>query len=247
MIVYPVIELQNGHCVILHKGRVEEPEIWHVDPVKKALEYVRQGAEWLQVTDLDAITQTGSNEEIMREIILHAEAPVQVAGGIRTLERVNHWIEAGAAHVVIGTAAVRDPAIINRAAEAHPDQIVLAVDAWRGKMICEGWREETLFDPLEFALSFEGEPLSAILFTDIDRDIDHADPALAMTAKLAAATQTPVISRGLVKNLNDLSRLKYVGNIHGALIGEALFRKNIDLAEAIHTARREPERVAKFI
>jgi phosphoribosylformimino-5-aminoimidazole carboxamide ribotide isomerase len=247
MIVFPVIELQNGHCVTLHKGRVEEPVVWHVDPVKRALDYVDQGAEWLHVTDIDAITQSGSNEALIRDIILHAETPVQVAGGLRTLERVSHWIDAGAAHVVIGTAAVRDPAIVRRAAEANPDQIVLAVDAWRGKVICEGWREETLFDPIAFAHSFDGVPLAAILFTDIDRDIDHADPALAVTARLATSTRTPVISRGLVKSLADISRLKYSANIHGAMIGEALLRKNIDLAEAIHTARKEPEPVAKFI
>lgn len=246
MQIYPTIELQSGRPVSLIRGQMAEPEIWHVDPIARAREFAEAGAEWIHVTDLDAVAGTGSNADLVREIILKAQIPVQVAGGIRTLEHVHHWCDAGAGRVVMGTAAIRAPVMVKAAAKAFPDQIALAIDCWQGKVMAEGWTETTAFDPVDFVRAFAEAPLGAIVFTDIDRDLDEPGSSIALTSALAEATPTPVISSGLVKRLDDISALKYVYNIAGAIVGRALFNHDIDLAEAIRLARPEPERVAAF-
>ncbi|MBY8976707.1 1-(5-phosphoribosyl)-5-[(5-phosphoribosylamino)methylideneamino] imidazole-4-carboxamide isomerase [Rhodobacteraceae bacterium NNCM2] len=246
MIIYPAIELQNGRCVSHTAGRLDETSIWHLDPIEKAKSFAEAGAEWMQVTDLDAVAGIGSNAGMIKEIIRKAEIPVQVAGGIRTFEHVHQWAEAGAGRMIIGTAAVQDPHLVRQAAHAYPDQIVLSVDMQQGHVMIEGRTEATAFEPVAFVGEFAECPLAAILCTDIDRDMDAPGSSIALTSKLAEATQTPVISSGLVKTLDDVSILKYVYNIAGAVIGRAIFSHDIDLAEAIRVARAEPERIAEF-
>ncbi|MEM8790063.1 MAG: 1-(5-phosphoribosyl)-5-[(5-phosphoribosylamino)methylideneamino] imidazole-4-carboxamide isomerase [Pseudomonadota bacterium] len=246
MIIYPTIELQNGRCVSLIRGLMDQPEVWHIDPVERARLYAEAGAEWMQVTDLDAVAGTGSNAEIIQEIIIKAGIPVQVAGGVRSMEHVEHWIDQGAGHVVIGTAAVRQPNLVKAAAKLHPDQIVMAVDFRDDRVVIEGRTEASAFSPAEFVKQFAGAPLAAILLTDVNRDLDEPGSSIAMTSAIARETDTPVISSGLVKSLDDVSTLKYVYNIAGVIIGRALFQHDVDLAEAIRVARPEPERVAEF-
>ncbi|MEM6934441.1 MAG: 1-(5-phosphoribosyl)-5-[(5-phosphoribosylamino)methylideneamino] imidazole-4-carboxamide isomerase [Pseudomonadota bacterium] len=246
MLIYPTIELQNGHCVSLIRGMMDEPSIWHVDPVEKARSFAAAGAEWIHVTDLDAVAGTGSNQELIREIIVKAGVPVQVAGGLRTLDHAQSWAEAGAGRMVIGTGAVRWPARFREICKAYPDQIVLAVDIWQGKVMTEGWTQKSAFEPADFVKAFEGCPLAAILCTDIDRDLDEPGSSIALTSAIARDTQTPVIASGLVKTLDDISALKYVYNIAGVIVGRSLFDRSIDLVEAIRLARPEPERVAEF-
>ncbi|MEM7668540.1 MAG: 1-(5-phosphoribosyl)-5-[(5-phosphoribosylamino)methylideneamino] imidazole-4-carboxamide isomerase [Pseudomonadota bacterium] len=246
MLIYPTIELQNGRCVSLIRGKMNEPSVWHVDPVEKARAFAAAGAEWIQVTDLDAVVGAGSNETLIRDIIVKAGIPVQVAGGIRTPDRAQYWADAGAGRMVIGTGAVQWPARFRETCDAFPDQIVLAVDVWQGKVMTEGWTQTSAFEPVDFVKAFEGSPLAAILCTDIDRDLDEPGSSIALTSAIARETQTPVIASGLVKTLDDISVLKYVYNISGVVVGRALFDQSIDLADAIHLARPEPERVAGF-
>ncbi len=246
MLVYPTIELQSGRCVSLVRGKMDEPQIWHVDPVVAARRFVEEGAERLHVVDLDAAIGAGSNTEIVEEIIRHAEVPVQVAGGVRSMEFVEHWADAGAARIVIGTAAVRSPELVLRAAKTYPDQIVVAVDVWKGKVMAEGWTETTIFDPIDFIRTFADAPLAAFILTDIDRDLDQPESSIALTSKAAAATRTPVISSGLVKTLDDLSTLRYVYNISGVIIGRAFFNRSLVLADVLEIAAARPERIAEF-
>lgn len=246
MIIYPKIELQNGRCVSAPLKGEDDPAIWHLDPVEKAKSFAESGAEWMQVTDMDAISGGESNADLIHEIIRKAGIPVQVAGGIRSLERVHQWAEAGAGHMIIGTEAVRNPDFLRQAASHYPDQIVLSVDILEGHVMIEGRTEATAFEPIDFVTAFAGAPLAAIQCTDIDRDIDAPGSSIALTSSIAQATTTPVISSGLVETIDDISRLKYAYNIAGAVIGRALFSQDIDLADAIHVARAEPERVAEF-
>lgn len=246
MLIYPTIELQQGRCVSLLRGKMDEPSIWHVDPIEKARSFAAAGAEWLHVTDLDAVAGTGSNADLIRDLIVKAGIPVQVAGGIRTHEHASQWAEAGAGRMVIGTAAVRWPTTFREIVKAYPDQIVLSVDVMQGKVMAEGWTQTSTFDPVDFVGAFAGAPLAAILCTDIDRDLDEPGSSIALTSALARGTQTPVIASGLVKSLDDISALKYVYNIAGVIVGRALFDQSIDLAEAVRLARPEPERVAEF-
>ena len=155
MIVYPDIELQKGRCVNLARGRTDVSTVYDVDPVEAACDFALQGAQWLHVVDLDAVFNVGDNAAIINEIIRKAKADVQVGGAIRSLDRVRKWIDAGAKRVVIATAAVKNPHFVMEAATAYPDQVVVSVNARGGKVLVEGWRETTVFTPIEFARLFD--------------------------------------------------------------------------------------------
>lgn len=247
MRIYPTIELQSGRCVSLTRGNLDQPLIWHVDPVQKAMEFAKAGASWMQVTDLDAVSGTGSNREIILDIIRRAGIPVQVSGGMRTMDQVSSWVDHGAGRVVIGTAAVVFPELVHRAAHLYPDQIVLSIDVWRGKVMTHGWTEESAFDSVDFMKSFDKAPLAAIIFTDIDRDLEEPLSSIAHTTAFAAESRTPVISSGLVKTIDDISVLKYVYNISGAIVGRALFERTVELDEVLAVAQAVPEKVAELI
>jgi len=236
MIIYPDIELQGGQCVNLIRGHRDDPVVYDMSPLDAAMDCAAQGAEWLHVVDLDAVFGDGENSDLIVEIIRRAGTPVQVAGGIRTIDTIRNWIEAGAGRVVISTAAVKDPHFVSAAATAYPGQVVISIDARDGKVVSEGWREPTIFSPVEFAQQFQALPLAAIIFTDIDCYDEAPESSLAQTTELAAQVRTPVIASGVVKNLDDLSRLRYLPNISGAITGRALFGGAFTLAEAIQVA-----------
>ena len=247
MIIYPTIELQGGRCVSLSRGRMEEPVIWHVDPVEKACEFAEAGASWMQVTDFDAIAGTGENSELIGRIIREAGIPVQVAGGIRARGRIEEWLDHGAGRVVIGTAGVVNPDMVLEAAKYHPDSVVLAVDVFRGHVMSQGWRETSTFTPEVFIEAFAEAPLAAFLITDIDADIGDTDAAVGLISGLAGQTRTPVIASGLVRELDDISRLIHVPNIDGAIIGRALFNRAVDLGEALKLAAEPCAPAPQFI
>ncbi len=248
MDLIPTIQLQSGHCVTLTRGRVEEPTIWHVDPVTKAQEFAGAGVNWIQVTDLDAVTGKGENGAIIEDVIQHAGVAVQVAGGIATMDRVAHWANKGAGRIVIGSAAVTNPDFLKEAAKYYPDQIVLAVDIYEGRVAIDAWRITTAFEPQDFINEFARVPLAAIKITDVHSDIGDVEGALGLICGIAENSRTPVIAGGLVNNNDDVARLKYVGSISSALIGRALFEKTVDLDEAIAIAAHDAsEEVAEFV
>ncbi len=236
MIIYPDIELQGGQCVNLFRGHRDKPVVYDMSPLDAAMDCAAQGAEWLHVVDLDAVFGDGDNHDLVAELIRRAGAPVQVAGGIRTIDTVRNWIEAGAGRVVIATAAVKDPHFVNAATTAYPGQVVISIDARDGKVVSDGWRETTIFSPVEFAKQFQALPLAAIIFTDIDCYDEAPESSLAQTTELAAQVPTPVIASGVVRGLDDISRLRYLPNISGAITGRALFGGAFTLSDAIHVA-----------
>ncbi len=246
MIVYPDIELQSGRCVNLVRGQMDVPVVYDADPLDAACEFAGQGAEWLHVVDLDAVFGQGNNADLITRIIRKAGACVQVAGAIRSIDTVRDWIDAGAGRVVIATAAVKDPAFVRAAAFAYPDQIVVSVDCRQERVVVEGWRETTAFTPAEFARQFDDVPLAAMIYTDIDRDDDAPESSMSHTADLAIEVNTPVIASGVVKSLDDISTLKYLPNIAGAITGRALFGGSFDLSEALAIAFEPPEPIAAF-
>ncbi len=246
MIIYPTLEILNGKSVSLTRGRLEEPVIWHVDPVETAQKFAAAGAEWMHVTDMNALMGEGDNDDLIETIIRAARIPVQLGGGFRSRERVAHWIERGAGRIVIGTMAAQDPDLVKELAKRYPDQIVLAVDIYQGQMMTDGWRSASAFSPETFVAAFEHTPLAGVIVTDIDADIDAQDAQLGVISGLAAKTRHPVIARGTVRSTDDVARLKYVSNIAGTLIGRALLAKDVDLAEALSVAQPQPETTAEF-
>lgn len=247
MILYPTIELQNGRCVSLFRGRLEEPQIWHVDPVQKAVDFAHSGAEWLHVTDFDAIAGDDRNRDLIDEIIVKAGAPVQLGGGFRSMAGIEDAVDRGVGRVVLGTIALLQPDIVKQAAKAFPDQIVLAVDVYKGQVMSDGWRQTSAYTPETFLRQFENDPLAAILVTDIDADLDEAEDALALVTRLADLARSPVIASGMARSLDGISRLKYVPKVSGAIIGRALFDKTVDLEEALAIAAEPVGRAVPMI
>jgi len=247
MILYPTIELQNGRCVSLFRGRMEEPQIWHVDPLSKVREFVEAGAEWIHVTDFDAIIGDNRNSDLIDEIIRVAGVPVQLGGGFRTLQSIEEGVDRGTGRIVVGTVALLQPELVKQAAHAFPDQIALAVDVYKGRVMSDGWRHSSTYAPEEFLRTFEGTPLSAIIVTDIDANLAETEDSLALITQLAGMIKTPVIARGLARSLDDVSRLKYVPHISGAVIGRALFDRSVDLAEALEIASEPIGTKADFV
>lgn len=247
MIIYPTIELMRGRCVSLRRGRLDEAQHWDVDPIDIAKSFANAGAEAMHITDLDAVAGNDCNLGLVAEIIRKVGIRVQVAGGFRTQERIDRALDMGAARVVMGTIAVRHPDWVKAMAKFYPDQIVLAVDVWKGQVMVDGWREASVIPPETLIEEFASAPLAAVKITDIDNDIEATESSIGVIAHLAEYTSAPVIAAGLVHNINDISRLKFVPNIAGTLIGRALVRGTVDLKEALAVAAEAKGRVAEFI
>jgi phosphoribosylformimino-5-aminoimidazole carboxamide ribotide isomerase len=184
---------------------------------------------------------------LTEEIIRAAGIPVQLGGGFHSRERVEHWIDKGAGRIVIGSLATRDPVLVQELARAHPDQIVLAVDVWQGQVMADGWRKASAFAPADFIAAFGNAPFAGIIITDIDSDMDEVEAQLGLISGLAVTARAPVIASGVIRGSDDIARLKYIPNIAGVLVGRALFRKSIDLSEALALAQPQPEAVAELI
>ncbi|HPE26265.1 HisA/HisF-related TIM barrel protein [Albidovulum sp.] len=247
MIIYPTIELQNGRCVSLPRGNMSEAAIWHVDPVEKARDFAQAGAEWMHLTDFDAVTGDGKNRDLVLRIIREAGLPVQLGGGFRSRDRIEEWIELGAGRIVVGTLAAQNPHLVRELAERHVDQIVLAVDVWQGHVMIEGWKAQSAYTAEGFIAAFKETPFAAIIVTDIAADIEGADAALGMIEAIARSTRVPVIASGIVRTLDDISRLRLLGDVSGAIVGRALFNRTVDLGEALREARPERQKVAEFL
>ncbi len=246
MLIYPTLELQNGRCVTLPRGQLDNPMIWHVDPVETARGFAAAGASWMHVTDFDAVDGRDHNAELILELIRAAGIPVQLGGGFHSRERVAHWIDQGAGRIVVGSLAARDPGLVKELARQYPDQIVLAVDVWEGQVMTDGWRRPAAIAPADFIRAFCDAPLAAVIITDIESDIEDTEAGMGVISGLAEVARAPVIARGTVRSVDDISRLKYIPNISGTIIGRALFRKTVDLGEALALAQPTPEPVADF-
>lgn len=247
MLLYPTIELQNGRCVSLFRGRLDEPQIWHVDPVKKAREFAEAGAEWIHITDFDALAGEDRNRDVVNEIIKVVGVPVQLGGGFRTLPSIEDGIDRGVGRIVLGTIALLQPDLVKQAAHAFPDQIALAVDVYQDRIMSDGWRHQSAYGPEEFLQMFQNDLLAAIIMTDIDANFEEAEDALSLVTRLAQVVRTPVITRGLVRSLDDVSRLKYTPYISGAIVGRALFDRSIKIEDALAIAAEPLGKKAEFL
>lgn len=245
MIIYPDIELHNGRCVNLKHGSIEAPKVFDMTPREAAAEFERDGAEWLHLIDLNAVFDHGeSNAEAIGEIIAASGIPAQVGGGIRSQSAIDNWLAQGAARVVLGTAAVTDPRLVEEACVRHPGKIAISIDARGGNAVTHGWKQTSTFTALELAKRFERCGAAGIIYTDIDRYDELPESSMANTTQMAAALDCPVISSGTVRELDDVSMLSQLPNIAGAVIGWALFSRAVSLADALQLARRKTTEAA---
>lgn len=240
MIIYPTIQVKSGKCVNLVRGDVAEVEEFSVSPLAAAKSCVSKGAEWLHLVDIDGILQGGEhNGEVLSEIMKSVDVPCQVGGGIRTMASAEWWFNAGAERIVLGTAAVKDRTFVREACSHWPDKVLVSIDAFEGRVVIEGWREKTMFTPIELAREFQNIGAAAIIYTDIDMDIDLPEASFAHTTQLAKDLEIDVISAGTVRSLDDVAVLKHLPRISGAIIGRALFSNTISLEDAIAVARQK--------
>ena len=236
MILYPAIDLKGGRCVRLLRGEMSNATVYSDDPAGQAQRFVEAGCQWLHVVDLDgAFAGKPMNRAAVEAIVEVAGEPVQLGGGIRDRATIEGWLAAGVARVILGTAALTDPALVTEACRAHPQRVVLGIDARSGKVAIEGWAKASTQTALDLARSFEGAGLAAIVYTDIERDGALTGVNVEATAALARALKTPVIASGGVAGLDDLRALKARerDGIAGVICGRALYDGRLDLKAAL--------------
>ena len=234
MILYPAIDLKEGRCVRLIRGDMEQATVFNDDPAAQAASFSDAGASWLHLVDLDgAFAGKPMNASAVEAIINEVDIPVQLGGGIRTLETIENWLSRGVMRVILGTVAVKTPDLVREACRKFPGQIAVGIDARGGKVAVEGWAEETDVQVADLARKFADAGVDAIIYTDIDRDGVLQGANIPATADLARAVSIPVIASGGVSSLTDIRALIAEKRISGAIIGRALYDGRIDLVEAL--------------
>ncbi len=236
MILFPAIDLKDGACVRLKLGDMSQATIYNENPAAQATAFEEQGFKWLHVVDLNGAFEGQSVNGAAVEAILKAtKKPVQLGGGIRTLAQIEGWLDKGLARVILGTVAVRNPALVKEAGRLFPGRVAVGIDAKGGKVAVEGWGQASELGVIELALKFEGAGVSAIIYTDIDRDGILAGINWASTLDLARAVTIPVIASGGLASLDDIKKLAApeCAILEGAISGRALYDGRIDPGEAL--------------
>jgi phosphoribosylformimino-5-aminoimidazole carboxamide ribotide isomerase len=236
VIIYPAIDLKDGRCVRLRRGEMESATVFNDDPAAQARAFADAGFEWLHCVDLNgAFEGRSANGDAVKAIRAAVKLPIQLGGGIRDIKGVEAWLSAGITRVILGTAALTDPAFVRQAARAFPGRIVVGADAKGGRIATEGWAETTELTPAELGERFEDAGVAAILFTDVDRDGMMHGVNVRATAALAKAVNIPVIASGGVSGLGDIEALLAADepNIAGVVVGRALYDGRIDAKAAL--------------
>ena len=236
MILFPAIDLKDGQCVRLKLGDMERATIYNPDPAEQAKAFEDQGFSWLHVVDLNgAFAGESVNGAAVDAILKATKNPVQLGGGIRSLEHIENWLSRGLARVILGTVAVRDPELVKAACKAFPGKVAVGIDARGGKVAVEGWAEASELEVVELAKRFEGAGVAAIIYTDIDRDGILSGINWEATLELARAVSIPVIASGGLASMDDISRMTKPDAqiLEGAISGRALYDGRIDPAEAL--------------
>ncbi|HEX9296997.1 MAG TPA: 1-(5-phosphoribosyl)-5-[(5-phosphoribosylamino)methylideneamino]imidazole-4-carboxamide isomerase [Polyangiaceae bacterium] len=236
MELWPAIDLLRGQAVRLHQGDYDRVTVYHRDPVALASSW-RGVAKHLHVVDLEGARAGRPVEaDLVRRIVEAFGAGVEIGGGVRDRASIESYFALGAERVVLGTAAIRDPALVRDAAQAYPHRIVLALDAKDGLVATDGWLLVSSRTAVEVVRELADLPLAAILYTDIARDGTRVGPNVEATARLAEQGGLPVLASGGIATLDDLRRLAQLPGIAGAIVGRALYEKVFTLEEAVSAA-----------
>jgi phosphoribosylformimino-5-aminoimidazole carboxamide ribotide isomerase len=239
MILFPAIDLKDGKCVRLLRGEMASATVFNDSPTAQAQSFQTLGFKWLHIVDLDgAVKGAAANASAVRDILKNITLPIQLGGGIRDRAAIERWLEAGVNRVILGTVAVREPALVQEAARAHPGRIAVGIDAKNGSVAISGWSEQTDIAVTELAWRFEDAGVACIIYTDISRDGTGAGLNIEETAELADAVSIPVIASGGIGSLDDLKALKARAhrNIAGAVCGRALYDGRLDARAALALA-----------
>ena len=238
MLIIPAIDLKDGRCVRLQQGRMESATVFSDDPVAMAKHWAAEGARRLHIVDLNgAVAGRPKNEKVIREMIKSVgdKMPIEIGGGIRDLDTIESYLDAGVAYVIIGTAAVKNPGFLSDACYAFPGHIIAGLDAKDGKVAVEGWSKLTGHDVVDLAKKFEDYGLEALVYTDIGRDGMMTGVNIEATFTLAQAIKTPIIASGGLHGIKDVQAVcakLYPEGVVGAIAGRALYEGTLDFKKA---------------
>lgn len=236
MLVIPAIDLKDGQCVRLRQGRMDDSTVFGDDPVSMAKRWVDAGCRRLHLVDLNgAFAGEPVNGDAVTAIAkAFPELPIQIGGGIRSLETIEHYIKAGVSYVIIGTKAVKEPAFVKEACDAFPGHVIVGLDAQDGYVATDGWAEVSKVKAVDLAKQFRNDGVSSIVYTDIARDGMMQGVNVEATLNLAVEGGIPVIASGGVTNIEDIRALSKVAGqgILGAITGRAIYEGTLDVAEA---------------
>jgi len=239
-VLFPAIDLKDGQCVRLKLGDMDQATVYNVDPSAQAKAFEEQGFQWLHVVDLNGAFEGESvNGSAVEAILASTKNPVQLGGGIRNLKHIETWLTKGVRRVILGTVAVREPDLVIEACKEFPGSIAVGIDAKGGKVAVEGWAEASELGVVELAKKFEGAGVSAIIYTDIDRDGILTGINWDSTIELAEAVSIPVIASGGLASMDDVRKLASpeCAKLEGAITGRALYDGRFGAKEALEVLR----------
>lgn len=241
MIVIPAIDLKEGKCVRLEQGLMDKDTVFCDNPAEQAREWERQGGELLHIVDLDgAFAGKPANKSAIEAIVKAVRIPTQLGGGIRDIETIKAYLDLGLSRVILGTAAQRNPKLVEEACKLFPGRIVVGIDAKNGLVAVQGWAEVTDVYAVDLARLFEGYGVTAVIYTDISRDGMMQGPNVEATRALAEAISIPVIASGGLSSLKDIENLMAVesAGVTGVITGKAIYTGAIKLAEAVALTKK---------
>ncbi len=232
MIIYPAIDILDGKCVRLSQGNYDKVTVYSEDPAKFAALWTDRGAKFIHIVDLNgARTGKPANDDILAEIVIKAGVPVQVGGGIRSMDRIEKLLSMGVSRVILGTAAVRNPGLVAEAVKKYGGSIAVGIDARDGFVAVEGWEKRSSRMAVEFAREMESIGISTIIYTDIARDGMLSGPNIKAMRAMAVSVDCDIIASGGVGSIDDILALRNTG-VEGVITGKALYENRFDLTEA---------------
>ena len=240
MIIYPAIDIRGGRCVRLTEGRFDAETVFADDPAEMALKWADMGAEFLHLVDLDgALAGEGKNVPVIERILKSVSIPVQLGGGIRNLETIEKLLSLGVTRLILGSAAVKNPALVEKACKKYPGHIAVGIDAKNGEVAIEGWGKGSGVAATELAKKMAAYGVETIIYTDISRDGMLSGVNVEATAALARSCGVPIIASGGVASIEDIRRVKAVeaDGVQGCIIGKAIYTGAVDLQEALALAK----------
>ena len=232
MIIFPAIDLKDGKCVRLYKGDFSKTTIFNSSPFNQALEFKKKGFKDLHLVDLDgALKGRSKNKKVIIKIIKNTSLNVQLGGGIRTLNQISFWIKNGVSTVVVGTMAVKNPEILQKACDLFPGRIAVALDVRNNFLAIKGWVKQTKIKLMDFSKKLEDFGVSRIIYTDINRDGTKIGVNFSQLKKIVSKVNIPLVVSGGVSNIKDVRKLYKAGLFDGVIIGKAIYDKSISLSE----------------
>jgi phosphoribosylformimino-5-aminoimidazole carboxamide ribotide isomerase len=242
MLIIPAVDIKDGKCVRLEQGKMERETIFSEHPEQMAIQWERKGAKKIHIVDLDgAVSGRPVNTKIIQRITESISIPVELGGGIRSLDAIEEYISLGIADVIVGSAAYNYPDLVRKACKRFPGRIIVGIDARDGRVAVQGWTESTGVSAIDLAKVFEGVGVTALIYTDIARDGMKSGPNIESIRSFASATALPVIAAGGVSSLKDIEELLLLqaDGVSGIIIGRALYDGSIELDKAIEMIEKK--------